>query len=163
MRPVAPRPPHSASSPSSSASSGSSGSRPVSGPIHPAPRTPFTDALRYRNLFSRRQVRPPSPPPSDNEPSEGTFDPVAELEGDPEEPYLEDIVYPAVHDAHSSDTSHGSERESVSAGSAPSSRHSSNDSSASGSIGYGEASSRSVNSCASDDDLVNRHFAGTFP
>ncbi|MED6195251.1 hypothetical protein PIB30_036137 [Stylosanthes scabra] len=186
MRPVAPRPPRSASSPSSSVSSGSSGSfrrecersphtplpppAPLHapGPVHPIPRTPMSDARRYRSLFSRRRVAPPtppyhSPPPSDEEPSEGTVDSAAELEGDPEEPYLEDVVYPAGYEAYSSDASYGPERESVSVGSAPSSRHSSDDSSGSGSIGYGEASSGSVSDCASDDDLVNRHFAGTFP
>ncbi|MED6198075.1 hypothetical protein PIB30_062645 [Stylosanthes scabra] len=132
-------------------------------------RTPFTDARHYRSLFSRRRVAPPtpphhlSPPPSDDEPFEGAYDPAADLEGDPEESYPGPIDYPAAHDAYSSDASHGSERVSVSAGSAPSSRHSSDDSSASGSLGYDEASRGSVNSCASDDDLVNRYFAGTFP
>ncbi|MED6108246.1 hypothetical protein PIB30_021864 [Stylosanthes scabra] len=186
MRPVAPCPPRSASSPRSSVSSGSSGSfrrererspripLPPPAPMHapglvyPIPRTPMSDARRYRSLFSRRRVAPstppsPSPPPSDEELSEGTVDPAPELEGDPEEPYLDDFVYPAGYDAYSSDASHGSERESVSAGSASSSRHSSDDSSGSGSIGYGEASSGSASDCASDDDLVNRHFAGTFP
>ncbi|MED6183886.1 hypothetical protein PIB30_042041 [Stylosanthes scabra] len=138
------------------------------GPVYPVPRTPMTDARRYRSLFSRRRVAPPtppypSPPPSDKEPSEGTVDPAAELEGDPDEPYHEDIVYPAGYEAYHPDTSYGSERESVSVSSTPSSRHSSDDSSSSGSIGYGEASSGSASDCASDDDLVNRHFAGTFP
>ncbi|MED6159401.1 hypothetical protein PIB30_042026 [Stylosanthes scabra] len=186
MRPVAPHPPRSASSLSSSVSSGSSGSfrrerersprTPLPppalmhepGPVYPIPRTPMSDARRYRSLFSRRRVAPttppsPSPPPSDEEPSEGTVDPAVELEGDPEEPYLEHIVYPAGYDAYSSHASYGSERESVSVGSAPSSRHSSDDSSGSGSIGYGEASSGSASDCASDSDLVNLHFAGTFP
>ncbi|MED6124223.1 hypothetical protein PIB30_057068 [Stylosanthes scabra] len=141
MRPVAPRPPHSASSPSSSVSSGSSGS--FCRESERSPRTPF-------------------PPPAPMH-APGPIRPAAELDGDPEEPYLEDIIYPAGYDAYSSDASHGSERESVSAGSTPSSRHSSDDSSGSGSIGYGEASSGSASDCASDDDLVNRHFAGTFP
>ncbi|MED6219594.1 hypothetical protein PIB30_037212 [Stylosanthes scabra] len=138
------------------------------GPVYPVPRTPMTDARRYRSLFSRRRVAPltppyHSPPPSDEEPSEGTVDPAAELESDPDEPYQENVVYPAGYDAYHFDTSHGSERESVSVSSAPSSHHSSDDSSASGSIGYGEASSGSASDVASDDDLVNRHFAGTFP
>ncbi|MED6222250.1 hypothetical protein PIB30_062518 [Stylosanthes scabra] len=186
MRPVAPRPPRSASSPSSSVSSSSSGSfrrerewsphTPLPppalmlapGPVYPIPRTPMTDARRYRSLFPRRRVAPPtlhspSPPPSDEEPSEGTVDPTAELEGNLEEPYLENFIYPAGYDVYSSDASHGSERESISVGSAPSSRHSSDDSSGSGSVGYGEASSGSASDCASDDDLVNHHFAGTFP
>ncbi|MED6219314.1 hypothetical protein PIB30_034657 [Stylosanthes scabra] len=187
MRHAAPRPPVLAcGSPSSSVSSGCSGSfhrertrsprtplpppAPLHalGPVYPVPRTPMTDARRYRSLFSRHRVAPPtppypSPPPSDEEPSEGTIDPAAELEGDPDEPYYEDIVYPVGHEAYHSDTSYGSERESVNVSSAPSSSHSLDDSSASGSIGYGEASSGSASDCASDDDLVNRHFAGIFP
>ncbi|MED6113549.1 hypothetical protein PIB30_071838 [Stylosanthes scabra] len=186
MRPTAPRPPRPAGSPSSSVSFGSNGSfhrerersprTPLSppallhapGPVYPVPRTPMTDARRYRSLFSRRRVAHPtppypSPPPSDKEPSEGTVDPAAELEGDPDEPYHEDIVYPAGYEAYHCDTSYGSERESVSVSSAPSICHCSDDSSASGSIGYGEASSDSASDYASDDDLVNRHFAGTFP
>ncbi|MED6161819.1 hypothetical protein PIB30_064324 [Stylosanthes scabra] len=43
---------------------------PVPGPMHPPPRTPMIDARRYRNLFPRRRVAPPTPPPSDDEPSE---------------------------------------------------------------------------------------------
>ncbi|MED6142750.1 hypothetical protein PIB30_000312 [Stylosanthes scabra] len=62
------------------------------GSVYPVPCTPMTDARQYRNLFSHRRVAPPtppyhSPPPSDEEPSESTVDPVAELEGDPDEPY----------------------------------------------------------------------------
>ncbi|MED6159935.1 hypothetical protein PIB30_046895 [Stylosanthes scabra] len=128
----------------------------------------MTDARRYRSLFSLHRVAPPtppyhSPPPSDEEPSEGTVDPAAKLEGDPDERYQENVVYPTGYEAYYSYTSYGSEWESVSVSSAPSSRHSSDDSSASGSIGYGEASSGSASDSASDDDLVNRHFAGTFP
>ncbi|MED6150846.1 hypothetical protein PIB30_076546 [Stylosanthes scabra] len=138
------------------------------GQVYHVPRTPMTDARRYRSLFSHCRIATPtppyhSPPPSDEEPSEGTIDPAAELEGDPDEPYQEGTVYPAGYDAYPSDTSYGSERESVSVSFAPSSRYSSDDSSASGSIGYGEASSGSASDSASDDDLVNRHFAGTFP
>ncbi|MED6108239.1 hypothetical protein PIB30_021695 [Stylosanthes scabra] len=186
MRSSAPRPPRPAVSPSSSVSSGSSGSfhrerersprtplpplAPLQapGPVYPVPRTPMTDARRYHSLFSHRRIAPPTPPyrsptPSDEEPSEGTVDPAAELEGDPDESYQEDTVYPAGCDAYHSDTSYGSERENVSVSSTPSSRHSSDDSSPSGSIGYGEASSGSASDSALDDDLVNRHFAGTFP
>ncbi|MED6181347.1 hypothetical protein PIB30_018490 [Stylosanthes scabra] len=186
MRPSAPRPPRPAVSPSSSASSGSSGSfhrerersprTPLPphapllapGPVYPVPRTPMTDVRRYPSLFSRRRIAPPTPPyrsptPSDEEPSEGTVDPAAELEGDPDELYQENVVYPAGYDAYHSDTSHGSKRESISVSSAPSSRHSSYDSSASGSIGYGEASSGDASDVSSDDDLVNRYFIRTFP
>ncbi|MED6121915.1 hypothetical protein PIB30_034774 [Stylosanthes scabra] len=62
-----------------------------------------------------------------------------------------------------SDASYGSEQESASVGFGPSSRHSSNSFTGNGSIGYEEASSGSASDCASDDDLVNCHFAGTFP
>ncbi|MED6107819.1 hypothetical protein PIB30_017901 [Stylosanthes scabra] len=70
---------------------------PAPGPMYPIPRTPMSDARRYRSLFSRRRVAPPTPPPplallSDDEPSVKTIDPAAELEGDPEEPYLVDHV-----------------------------------------------------------------------
>ncbi|MED6153353.1 hypothetical protein PIB30_101156 [Stylosanthes scabra] len=43
------------------------------------------------------------------------------------------------------------------------SHHSSGSSSRSVSLGYGSASSGSASDEASDDDLVNRYFAGTFP
>ncbi|MED6120839.1 hypothetical protein PIB30_024715 [Stylosanthes scabra] len=159
MRPAAPRPPRLAGSPSSSISSGSSGSfhrkrersprtplpPPVPlhapGPMYPVPRTPMADERQYQ----------------------GTIDSAADLEGDPDEPYHEDIVYHAGYEAYHSDSSYGSERESVNVSSAPSSRHSSDDFSASGPIGYGEASSGSASDYASDDDLVNRHFAEIFP
>ncbi|MED6107188.1 hypothetical protein PIB30_011758 [Stylosanthes scabra] len=220
MRPTAPRPPRPAGSPSSSISSGSSGSfhrerersprTPLPllapllalGPVYPVPRTPMTDARRYRSLFSRRRVAPPtppypSPPPSDEEPSEGMVDPTAELEGDltsltmrilctllATKPII--LIPPTVLRGRVLMRMHlgllaelglellGEEVESrfwalnqsvssVSVSSAPYSRHSSDDSFASGSVGYGEASSGSASDCASDDDLVNRHFAGTFP
>ncbi|MED6194926.1 hypothetical protein PIB30_033147 [Stylosanthes scabra] len=81
MRPIAPFSPRPAASPSSSASSGSVGSvhrersrsprtplppmapAPVPGPVYPVPRTPMCDARRYRSLFSRHRVGPPTPPP----------------------------------------------------------------------------------------------------
>ncbi|MED6117406.1 hypothetical protein PIB30_109731 [Stylosanthes scabra] len=47
--------------------------------------------------------------------------------------------------------------------SAPSSHHPSGSSSGSVSLGYESASSGSTSDGASDDDLVNRYFAGTFP
>ncbi|MED6125305.1 hypothetical protein PIB30_067288 [Stylosanthes scabra] len=76
--------------------------------------------------------------------------PEVELEGDPKEPYLAGNAYVYVSDA-----SYSSEQESTSVGSGPSSRHSSDSSTGSGSIGYGEASSGSASDCASDDDLRN--------
>ncbi|MED6110675.1 hypothetical protein PIB30_045110 [Stylosanthes scabra] len=186
MRPIAPFSPRPAASPSSSASSGSVGSvhrdrsrcpctpvppmapAPVPGPVYLVPRTPMCDARRYRSLFSRHRVTPPTPPPPsppsiDDEPSAETYDPAAELEGDPDEPYVAEQVLRPVPKAYYSDASYESERESASAGSAPSSHHSSGSSSGSVSVGYGSASSGSASGGASDDDLVNRYFAGTFP
>ncbi|MED6159751.1 hypothetical protein PIB30_045145 [Stylosanthes scabra] len=52
---------------------------------------------------------------------------------------------------------------SASTDSASSSHHSSDSSSGSVSLGYGSASRGSASVGASDDDLVNRYFAGTFP
>ncbi|MED6157683.1 hypothetical protein PIB30_025627 [Stylosanthes scabra] len=103
---------------------------PVPGPVYPVPRTPMCDARRYRSLFSRHRVTPPtppppSPPPIDDEPSAETYDPAAELEADPDEPYVAEQVLCPVPEAYYSDASYESERESASAGSAPSSHHSS--------------------------------------
>ncbi|MED6185334.1 hypothetical protein PIB30_056033 [Stylosanthes scabra] len=103
----------------------------------------------------------PSPPPSDDEPSVGTFDSAAELEGDPDEPYIADHVPIGAPEAYYSDASYGSEQESASTDSAPSSHHSSDSSSGSVSLGYGSVSSGSASDGASDDDLVNRYFAET--
>ncbi|MED6210536.1 hypothetical protein PIB30_064980 [Stylosanthes scabra] len=111
MRPIAPFSPHPTASPSLSVSSGSVGSvhrersrsprtpmppmapAPVAGPVYPVPRTPMCDGRRYRSLFSRHRVTPPTPPPpppppSDDEPSAETYDPATDLEGDPDEPYV---------------------------------------------------------------------------
>ncbi|MED6147201.1 hypothetical protein PIB30_041854 [Stylosanthes scabra] len=145
---------------------------PVPGPVYPVPRTPMCDARRYRSLFSRHRVAPPtppppSPPPSDDEPSAETYDPAADLEGDPDELYVAEQVPHGAPEAYYSDASYESEHESASAGSAPSSHHSSGNSSgnSSGSVslGYGSASSGLASDGASDDDLVNRYFSGTFP
>ncbi|MED6145993.1 hypothetical protein PIB30_030331 [Stylosanthes scabra] len=172
--------------PSSSTSSGSVGSvhrerpcsprtplppmapAPVPGPVYSVPHTPMCDARRFRSLFPRRRVapptpHPPSPPSSDEEPSAETYDPVAELVGDPDEPYIAERVLYRAPEASHSDASYGSERESASTDSAPSSHHPSGNSSGSVSLGYGSASSGSASNGASDDDLVNRYFAGTFP
>ncbi|MED6110918.1 hypothetical protein PIB30_047398 [Stylosanthes scabra] len=115
MRPIAPRPPFLAVSPSSSTSSGSTESvhrerersprtplppmapAPAPGPMYPIPRTPMSDARRYRSLFFCRRVvpptpPPPSPPPSDDEPSVEMFGLAVELEGDPDEPYIAEHV-----------------------------------------------------------------------
>ncbi|MED6213715.1 hypothetical protein PIB30_095954, partial [Stylosanthes scabra] len=186
MRPIALFSPRPAASPSSSASTGSAGSvhrdrsrsprtpvppmapAPAPGPVYPVPRTPMCDARRYRSLFSCHRVTPPtpphpSPPSADDEPSAGTYDPAAELEGDPDEPYVVEQVLRLVPEAYYSDASYESERESASTGSAPSSHHSSSSSFGSVSVGYGSASSESASGGASDDNLVNRYFAGTFP
>ncbi|MED6161995.1 hypothetical protein PIB30_066197 [Stylosanthes scabra] len=116
------------------------------------------DARRYRNPFSRHRVTPPTPPPpsppsTDDEPSAETYDPAAELEGDPDEPYVVEQVLRPVPEAYYSDASYESERETASTGSAPSSHHSSGSSSGSVSVGYGSASSGSASGGASDDDL----------
>ncbi|MED6169527.1 hypothetical protein PIB30_022154 [Stylosanthes scabra] len=131
--------------------------------VYPLLRTPMSDARRYRSLFSRRRVAPPtppppSPPPSDDEPSVETFDPAAELEGDPNEPYIAEHVPIDAPEAYYSDASYGPEHESASTDSTPSSHHLSG----SVSLGYGSASSGSASDGASDDDLVNRYFARTF-
>ncbi|MED6225661.1 hypothetical protein PIB30_095766, partial [Stylosanthes scabra] len=141
---------------------------PAPGPVYPVPRTPMCDARRYRSLFSRHRVTPPTPPPPsppsiDDEPSADTYDPAAESEGDPDEPYVTEQVLRPFPEAYYSDTSYESECESASTGSAPSSHHSSGSSSGSVSVGYGSASSGSASGGVSDDDLVNRYFAETFP
>ncbi|MED6132757.1 hypothetical protein PIB30_021729 [Stylosanthes scabra] len=149
MRPIAPFSPRPAASPSSSASSGSVGSVHRERSRSPLPRTPMCDARRYRSLFSRHRVAPPTPPPpspspSDEEPSAETYNPAADLEGDPDELYVAEQVPHGAPEAYYSDASYGSERESTSAGSAQSSHHSSGSSSGSVSLGYGSASSRSA-------------------
>ncbi|MED6182619.1 hypothetical protein PIB30_030237 [Stylosanthes scabra] len=146
----------------------SDGSSSGLGTYVPHIRTPMSDARHYRSLFSRHRVAtptppPPSPPSSDDEPSVETFDPAAELEGDPDEPYIAEHVPIGAPEAYYSDASYRSEQESASTDSAPSSHHSSGSSSGRVSLGYGSASSGSASDGASDDDLVNRYFAGTFP
>ncbi|MED6158762.1 hypothetical protein PIB30_035782 [Stylosanthes scabra] len=186
MRPIVPFSPRPAASPSSSTSCGSTSSvhrerersprtplppmapAPAPGTVHPIPRTPMCDARRYRSLFPRRRVTPPtppppSPPPSDDEPSVETYDPATESVGDPDEPYVAEHVPYGAPEAYYSDASYGSERESDSTDTAPSSHYSSGSSSGSVSLGYGSASSGSASDDASDDDLVNRYFARTFP
>ncbi|MED6179418.1 hypothetical protein PIB30_000530 [Stylosanthes scabra] len=140
------------------------GSGSGSGPGVPCAAYPMCDARRYRSLFPCRRVAPvtpppPSPPPSDEEPSTETYDLATELVGDLDEPYVAEYVPYGAPEAYYSDVSYGSERESASTDTAPSSHHSSG----SVSLGYGSASSGSASDGASDDDLVNRYFAGTFP
>ncbi|MED6181498.1 hypothetical protein PIB30_019752 [Stylosanthes scabra] len=186
MRPIVPFSPRLAASPSSSTSSGSTDSvhrehersprtplppmapAPALGPVHPVPHTPMCDEQRYRSLFPRLRVAPPtppppSPPPSDDEPSIETYDTAIELVGDPDEPYVAEHVPYGAPEAYYSDASYGSEREIASTDTAPSSHRSFGSSSGSVSLGYGSASSGSASDGASDDDLVNRYFAGTFP
>ncbi|MED6149765.1 hypothetical protein PIB30_065741 [Stylosanthes scabra] len=141
---------------------------PVPGPVYPVPCTTMCDARHYRSLFSRHRVTPSTPPPLsppsiDDESSAETYDPAAELEGDPDEPYVTEQVLRLVPEVYYSDASYESERESVSTGSALSSHHSSGSSSESVFVGYGSTSSGSASGGASDNDLVNRYFAGTFP
>ncbi|MED6137690.1 hypothetical protein PIB30_067292 [Stylosanthes scabra] len=141
---------------------------PAPGPVYHVPRTPMCDARRCRSLFPHHRVAPPtppppSPPPSDEEPSAETYDPATELVGDPDEPYVAEHVPYRAPEAYYSDVSYGSERESASTDMAPSRHHSSGSSSGSVSLGYGSASIGSASDGASDDDLVNRYFAGTFP
>ncbi|MED6134301.1 hypothetical protein PIB30_035768 [Stylosanthes scabra] len=154
MRPIAPFSPRPAASPSSSTSSGSVGSihrersrsprtplppmasAPAPGPVYPVPRTPMCNARRYRSLFPRHRIAPPTPPPpsrppSDEEPSAETYDPATELVGDPDEPYVVEHVPYGAPEAYYSDASYGSERESVITDTTPSSHHSSGSSSSS--------------------------------
>ncbi|MED6223828.1 hypothetical protein PIB30_077901, partial [Stylosanthes scabra] len=186
MRPIVPFSPRPAASPSSSTSSGSTGgvhrersrsprtplppmaSAPAPGPVYPIPCTPTCGARRYRSLFPLHRVAPPtppppSPPPSDKEPSLKTYDPATELVGDPDEPFVAEHVPYRALEAYYSNDSFGSECESASTDTTPSSHHSSGCSSGSVSLGYGSASSGSASDDASDDDLVNWYFAGTFP
>ncbi|MED6139707.1 hypothetical protein PIB30_086332 [Stylosanthes scabra] len=119
------------------------------------------DARRYRSLFPRRRVAPPtlpppSPPLSDEEPSVETYDPATELVGDPDEPYVAEHVPYGALEAYYSGASCGSERENASTDTVPSSYHSSGSFSDSVSLGYGSAFSGSASDGASDDGLIVR-------
>ncbi|MED6208694.1 hypothetical protein PIB30_047679 [Stylosanthes scabra] len=80
--------------------------------------TAYTD-VRCQALsqpLSHHRVTPPTPPPPsppsiDDEPSAETYDPAAELEGDPDEPYVVEQVLRPVPEAYYSDASYESERE----------------------------------------------------
>ncbi|MED6120689.1 hypothetical protein PIB30_023304 [Stylosanthes scabra] len=102
---------------------------PILTPMHPPPRTPMTDAYRYRNLFPRRRVAPPTLPPSDDEPSDkGDSD-------DPEDSQTASDTSLSSRDVSSAGASHGSEQESTSFSSGPADRFSSGSSSGGSSVG----------------------------
>ncbi|MED6140435.1 hypothetical protein PIB30_093207 [Stylosanthes scabra] len=163
--PSVPRPP-----PSSSASSGLSDGVPKEcersprapvhvpalAPVYPPPHVPMMDARRYRNLFPRPRVTPPTPPPSDDEPSDDDDD-------EREDSQSASDARLSSRDVSSAGASYGSERESTSFSLGPSDRSSSGSSSGSGSFGYCSGSGVSSSNASSDDDLVDRYFAGTFP
>ncbi|MED6195189.1 hypothetical protein PIB30_035612 [Stylosanthes scabra] len=169
MRPVAPRPPRPAGSLSSSVSFGTSGSfhreseraphtslpppalMPVPGPVH---RPAYSDdgCTMILQLVC-----------TDDEPSDYEGDVDADEIGDLEEPYAFSDSTLSSRDVSSAGASFGSEHESASLSFGPSSHFSSYSSSGSGSVGYGSVTSGSASDASSDDDLVNCHFAGTFP
>ncbi|MED6199108.1 hypothetical protein PIB30_072805 [Stylosanthes scabra] len=156
-----PRPPCSSASPTSSSSFGTSGGvprerdrsprAPVQAPIYPPPRVLMMDARRYRSLFGQRRVVPPSPQREASEPSEENF----EEHGDT---HTSSRTSHSSVDISSVDASQGSDRESISFDSGPSSRSSFD----SGSSGRWSGSTISSGSISSEDDLVNRHFAVHF-
>ncbi|MED6108550.1 hypothetical protein PIB30_025199 [Stylosanthes scabra] len=144
------------------------GSGSGSGPGVPCSTHPYVRCAALSQPVSSPQdsttyFSSPFTSPSDKEPSAETYNPATELVGDPDEPYVADHVPYGAPDAYYLDASYGSERESASTDTTPSSHHSSSSSSGSVSLGYGSASSGSASDGASDVDLVNRYFAGTFP
>ncbi|MED6207343.1 hypothetical protein PIB30_034957 [Stylosanthes scabra] len=164
MRPIiagssVPRPPRPSASPTSFSSSGTSGGvprdrdrspcAPVQAPIYPPPRVPMIDARHYHSLFGQRRVVPPYPRLEASEPSE-------------EDSEEHDDTHTSSDTSHSSVdifsvyASQGSDQESISFDSGPSS-HSSFDS---GSSGRWSGSTIFSGSVSSEDDLVNWHFAG---
>ncbi|MED6151175.1 hypothetical protein PIB30_079861 [Stylosanthes scabra] len=155
-----PRLPRPSTSPTSSSSSSykTSGGVPCErdrsprAPVYPSPRVPMMDVRHYRSLFGQRWVVPPSPQHDASEPSEEAFE-----EHDDTHTYS-DTSHSSV-DIFSVDASQGSNRESISFDSGPSS-HLSFDS---GSSGRWSGSTISTGNISSEDDLVSRHFAGTFP
>ncbi|MED6157798.1 hypothetical protein PIB30_026876 [Stylosanthes scabra] len=82
--------------------------RPIA-PFSPRPAaSPMCDVRRYRSLFLRRRVAPPTPPPpspplSDVEPSAETYNPATELVGDPDEPHVAEHVPYGAPEAYFSD------------------------------------------------------------
>ncbi|MED6185001.1 hypothetical protein PIB30_052868 [Stylosanthes scabra] len=123
-----------------------------SAPIYPPPRVPMMDARRYHSLFGQHRVVPPSPQREASEPSEED----SEEHGDTHT--SSDTSHSSV-DISSADTSQGSDRESISFNSGPSSCSLFDN----GSSGRWSGSTISSGSISSEDDLANRHFAGTFP
>ncbi|MED6121942.1 hypothetical protein PIB30_034991 [Stylosanthes scabra] len=175
--PSASRPPRLVGSPSFSTSSGQSDGvprerehsphTPLSAPVpvpvpalalvHPPPRIPMMDACCYRNFFSRRHIAPPTPPLSDDEPSnDGDGD-------DREDSQTASDASLSSRDVSSAGASYSSERECTSFSSGLSDRSSSSSSSSGSSFGYGSGSGGSASDASSDDDLVNRYFVGIFP
>ncbi|MED6163740.1 hypothetical protein PIB30_082949 [Stylosanthes scabra] len=109
------------------------------------------DTRRYRSLFGQRRVVPPSLQCEASEPSEED----SEEHGDTHT--SSDTSHSSV-DISSVDASQGSDRESISFDSGPSSRSSFD----SGSSGHWSGSTISSGSISSEDDLANRHFTGSY-
>ncbi|MED6171168.1 hypothetical protein PIB30_038250 [Stylosanthes scabra] len=168
--PSAPRSLRPAGSPSSSASFGLSDGvprerehsarslvpTPVYVPVYPPPLMPMMDARRYRSLFGKCRVVPPTPPPSNDESSDEDDDEHDDSNSDSDTSL-------SSKDVSSSDTSKGAERESTSFSSGPSNHSSSGNSSSNSSFGYCSGSNASSNDAYSEDNLVDHYFAGVFP
>ncbi|MED6198353.1 hypothetical protein PIB30_065553 [Stylosanthes scabra] len=129
---------------------------PAPAPMYPPPWVPMMDTRRYRNLFPRCRVTPPTPPPSDDEPS-------YDDDEDREDSQSANDASLGSWDVSSAGASYGSERECTSCSSGPSDRSSLGSSSSRGSFRYGSGLGGSSSDASSEDDLVNRYFAGTFP
>ncbi|MED6114944.1 hypothetical protein PIB30_085420 [Stylosanthes scabra] len=156
------RPPCPSASPTSSSSSGTSGGvprkrdrsprAPIQAPAYPPPRVPMMDSHSYRSLFGQRRTVPPSPQRGASETSE-------------EDPEERDDTHTSSNTSHSNvdvssiDAFQGSDRESISFDSGPSSHSSFS----SGSSGRWSGSTISSGSVSSEGDLASRHFASTFP
>ncbi|MED6188806.1 hypothetical protein PIB30_089395 [Stylosanthes scabra] len=162
--PGAARPPRPAVSPSSSASSELSDRVPrerersprAPAPVYLPPRIPMIDAYHYRGLFAQHRAVPPTPPPSDDETSN-------EDDDEREDSQSASDASLSSKDESPIDASHGSERESTSFNSGPSSHSSSGSFSGNSSFGYCSVSGASSSNASSEDDLADRYFVGTFP
>ncbi|MED6174841.1 hypothetical protein PIB30_072849 [Stylosanthes scabra] len=113
------------------------------------------DACRYRSLFRQRRVVPPIPTPSNDKSSDEDLDERDDLHSSSDTSLSRRNV-------SSTDASQGSERESTSFSSGPSSHSLSSSSFGSSSFGYCSGSNAFSSDASSEDDLVNRYFAGTF-